>query len=93
MKSEKKKWDKKLELVENQLAKIKDVLRKIDDALRFYYNEATDEIKEQLKDPLNWNHTQLDYYKAIDAYHHFENSLSLYNDYSFLCVTIQEGGS
>ena len=41
---------------------------KIDDALRFYYNEATDEIKEQLKDPLNWkNHTQLDYYKDIDA--------------------------
>ena len=61
MKSEKKKWDKKLELVENQLAKLKDVLKKIDDALRFYYNEATDEIKEQLKDPLNWkNHTQLD---------------------------------
>lgn len=52
MKSEKKKWDKQLELVEKQLAKIKDVLRKIDDALRFYYNEATDEIKEQLKDPL-----------------------------------------
>lgn len=25
-------------------------------------------------------------------YHHFENSLSLYNDYSFLCVTIQAGG-
>ena len=46
MKSEKKKWDKQLELVENQLAKIKDVLRKIDDALRFYYYEATDEIKE-----------------------------------------------
>ena len=68
MKSEKKKWDKQLELVENQLAKIKDVLRKIDDALRFYYYEATDEIKEQLKDPLNWkNHTQLDYYKDIDA--------------------------
>ena len=68
MKSEKKKWDKKLELVENQLAKLKDVLKKIDDALRFYYNEATDEIKEQLKDPLNWkNHTQLDYYKDIDA--------------------------
>ena len=64
----KKKWDKKLELVENQLAKLKDVLKKIDDALRFYYNEATDEIKEQLKDPLNWkNHTQLDYYKDIDA--------------------------
>ena len=68
IKSEKKKWDKKLELVENQLAKLKDVLKKIDDALRFYYNEATDEIKEQLKDPLNWkNHTQLDYYKDIDA--------------------------
>ena len=59
MKSEKKKWDKQLELVENQLAKIKDVLQKIDDALRFYYYEATDEIKEQLKDPLNWkNHTK-----------------------------------
>lgn len=28
MKSEKKKWDKQLELVENQLAKIKDVLKK-----------------------------------------------------------------
>ena len=68
IKFEKKKWVKKLELVENQLAKLKDVLRKIDDALRFYYNEATDEIKEQLKDPLNWkNHTQLDYYKEIDA--------------------------
>lgn len=68
IKSEKKKWDKKLELVENQLAKLKDVLQKIDDALRFYYNEATDEIKEQLKDPLNWkNHTQLNYYKDIDA--------------------------
>ena len=68
IKSEKKKWDKKLELVENQLAKLKDVIQKIDDALRFYYNEATDEIKEQLKDPLNWkNHTQLDYYKDIDA--------------------------
>lgn len=68
IKSEKKKWNKQLELVEKQLAKIKDVLRKIDDALRFYYNEATDEIKEQLKDPLNWkNHTQLDYYKDIDA--------------------------
>lgn len=53
IKSEKKKWNKQLELVEKQLAKIKDVLRKIDDALRFYYNEATDEIKEQLKDPLN----------------------------------------
>ena len=52
----------------NNLAKLKDVLKKIDDALRFYYNEATDEIKEQLKDPLNWkNHTQLDYYKDIDA--------------------------
>ena len=68
IKSEKKKWDKQLELVENQLVKIKDVLQKIDNALRFYYNEATDEIKEQLKDPLNWkNHTQLDYYKDIDA--------------------------
>ena len=68
IKSEKKKWDKKLELVENQLAKLKDVLQKIDNALRFYYNEATDEIKEQLKDPLNWkNHTQLDYYKEMDA--------------------------
>ena len=52
IKRDKKKWDKQLELVEKQLAKIKDVLRKIDDALRFYYNEATDEIKEQLKDPL-----------------------------------------
>ena len=68
IKSEKKKWDKKLELVENQLAKLKDVLQKIDNALRFYYNEATDEIKKQLKDPLNWkNHTQLDYYKDINA--------------------------
>ena len=54
-----------VEKIENY---IKDVLKKIDDALRFYYNEATDEIKEQLKDPLNWkNHTQLDYYKDIDA--------------------------
>ena len=52
IKRDKKKWDKQLELVETQLAKIKDVLRKIDDALRFYYKEATDEIKEQLKDPL-----------------------------------------
>ena len=60
--------DKLLELVETQLTKIKDILQKIDDALRFYYNEATDEIKEQLKGPLNWkNHTQLDYYKDIDT--------------------------
>ena len=46
MKSEKKKWDKQLELVEKQLAKIKDVLRKFDYTLRFYYNEVTDEIKD-----------------------------------------------
>ena len=68
IKRDKKKWDKLLELVETQLTKIKDILQKIDDALRFYYNEATDEIKEQLKGPLNWkNHTQLDYYKDIDT--------------------------
>ena len=55
--------------VPNPLLKRKsEKVEKIDDALRFYYNEATDEIKEQLKDPLNWkNHTQLDYYKDIDA--------------------------
>ena len=47
IKRDKKKWDKLLELVETQLTKIKDILQKIDDALRFYYNEATDEIKEQ----------------------------------------------
>lgn len=52
IKRDKKKWDKQLELVETQLAKIKDVPRKIDGALRFYYNEATNEIKEQLKEPL-----------------------------------------
>ena len=52
IKRDKKKWEKQLEFVEKQLAKIKDVLRKIDDALRFYYNEANNEIKEQLKDPL-----------------------------------------
>lgn len=52
IKRDKKKWDKQLELVENQLTKIKDVLQKIDDALRIYYNEVTDEMKEQLKDPL-----------------------------------------
>lgn len=46
MKSEKKKWDKQLELVEKQLVKIKDVLRKIDYTLCFYYNEVTDEIKD-----------------------------------------------
>ena len=68
IKRDKKKWDKLLELVETQLTKIKDILQKIDDALRFYYNEATDEIKEQLKGPLNWKkHTQLDYYKDIDT--------------------------
>ena len=68
IKRDKKKWDKLLELVETQLTKIKDILQKIDDALRFYYNEATDEIKEQLKDSWNWkNHTQLDYYKDIDT--------------------------
>lgn len=31
-------------------------------------------------------------YSFSVLYHHFENSLSLYNDYSFLCVTIQAGG-
>ena len=46
IKRDKKKWDKLLELVETQLTKIKDILQKIDDALRFYYNEATDEIKD-----------------------------------------------
>lgn len=52
IKRDKKKQDKQLELVENQLTKIKDVLQKIDDALRIYYNEVTDEMKEQLIDPL-----------------------------------------
>lgn len=52
IKRDKKKWDKQLELVENQLTKIKDVLQKIDDDLRIYYNEVTDEMKEQLIDPL-----------------------------------------
>lgn len=64
IKRDKKKWDKLLELVETQLTKIKDILQKIDDALRFYYNEATDEIKEQLKDPLNWN--LLIYNRVVD---------------------------
>lgn len=68
MKFEQNKWLKQQRLVETQLTKIKDVLQKIDDALRFYYKEATDEIKEQLKDPLNWkNHTQFDYYKELEA--------------------------
>ena len=46
--------------------------------MRFYYNEATDEIKEQLKDPLNWkNHTQLDYYKDIDAFKIYVSDVGL----------------
>ena len=45
-----------------------EIIEKISKALKFYYHEATAEIKELLKDPLNWkNYTKLDYYKDLDA--------------------------
>ena len=68
MKDESRKWVKQQELVENQLKKISEIIEKISKALKFYYHEATAEIKELLKDPLNWkNYTELDYYKDLDA--------------------------
>lgn len=68
MKDENRKWVKQQELVENQLKKISKIIEKISKALKFYYHEATAEIKELLKDPLNWkNYTELDYYKDLDA--------------------------
>ena len=34
----------------------------------FHYRKATAEVKDWLKDPLNWkNNTELDYYKGFDA--------------------------
>lgn len=34
----------------------------------FHYRKATAEVKELLKDSLNWkNYTELDYYKGFDA--------------------------
>ena len=67
-KDESRKWVKQQELVENQLKKISEIIEKISKALKFYYHEATAEIKELLKGPLNWkNYTKLDYYKDLDA--------------------------
>ena len=68
MKDENRKWVKQQELVENQLKKISEIIEKISKALKFYYHEATAEVKKLLKDPLNWkNYTELDYYKDLDA--------------------------
>lgn len=68
MEDENRKWVKQQELVENKLKKISEIIEKISKALKFYYYEATAEIKKLLKDPLNWkNYTELDYYKDLDA--------------------------
>ena len=68
MKDENRKWVKQQELVKKQIKKISEVIEKIDEALKFYFYEATDEVKELLKDPLNWkNYPKLSYYKELDA--------------------------
>ena len=68
MKDENKKWVEQQKLVEDKLKKISEIIEKISKALKFYYYEATAEIKKLLKDPLNWkNYTELDYYKDLDA--------------------------
>lgn len=68
MEDENRKWVKQQELVKKQIKKISEVIEKIDEALKFYFYEATDEVKELLKNPLNWkNYPKLSYYKELDA--------------------------
>lgn len=67
VRSELKKWENQKTLVDKQIDKLKEILEKTKKAVRFYTN-ASNEIREEFKNPQNWKkYTELNYVNDLAA--------------------------